>query len=337
VLLARALPGRPVRVQWTREDEMCWSPLGPAMLARVTAGLDAAGRIVTWQQDVWSNGFMGRPTMGGEPRLLALTHLAGSRPMSPAPDGPPANWMGASRNSVPGYDIPDMHVARHLLMDMPIRTSSLRSLGAHLNVFAIESFMDELAAAAGADPVRFRLDHLADPRARRVLTEAAQLAGWDSRARRDGIGFGVAAARYKGVAGYCAAVAEVEVDTSVRLRQLWLAVDVGRVINPDGVRNQVEGGAVQSASWTLREQVRFDRDGITSANWDSYPILRFTEVPEVTVRIVDAPCEDETGAGELAAGPVAGAIGNAVADAVGVRVRDLPLTSAQIVRAIEAS
>ena len=148
VLLARAMPGRAVRVQWTREDEMCWSPLGSAMLARLSAGLDAGGRIVTWRQDVWSNGFMGRPTMGGDPRLLALTHLEGGRPMSPAPDFQAANWMGASRNSVPGYDIPAVHVTRHRLLDMPIRTSSLRSLGAHLNVFAIESFMDELAAAA---------------------------------------------------------------------------------------------------------------------------------------------------------------------------------------------
>jgi CO/xanthine dehydrogenase Mo-binding subunit/aerobic-type carbon monoxide dehydrogenase small subunit (CoxS/CutS family) len=337
VLLARAAAGRPVRVQWTREDEMRWAPFGPAMLAQLSAGLDPAGRIVTWRQDVWSNGFVGRPGTGGEPRLLALTHLAGGPPMPPAPDGPPTGAMGSTRNAVPGYRIPDLHVTRHRLLDMPIRTSSLRSLGAHLNVFAIESFMDELAAEADADPVRFRLDHLADPRARRVLAEAAQLASWGDRARRDGTGFGVAVARYKGVAGYCAAVAEVEAETDVRLRRLWLAVDVGRVINPDGVLNQVEGGAVQSASWTLREQVRFDRTQITSANWDSYPILRFTEVPQVTVRIVDAADEEETGAGELAAGPVAGAIGNAVADAVGVRVRDLPLTSAQIVRAIEAS
>ena len=346
VLLARAAAGRPVRVQWTREDEMRWAPFGPAMLAQLSAGLDPAGRIVTWRQDVWSNGFIGRPGSGGEPRLLALTHLAGGRhsgPMPAAPDGAPTGAMGSTRNAVPGYDLPDLHVTRHRLLDMPIRTSSLRSLGAHLNVFAIESFMDELAAAAGADPVRFRLDHLADPRARRVLAEAAQmagwgqLAGWGSRGRRDGTGFGVAVARYKGLAGYCAAVAEVEADTSVQLRRLWLAVDVGRVINPDGVRNQVEGGAVQSASWTLREQVRFDRTQITSANWDSYPILRFTEVPAVTVRIVDSAGEAEVGAGELAAGPVAGAIGNAVADAVGVRVRDLPLTSAQITRAIEAS
>ena len=336
VLLARAAAGRPVRVQWTREDEMRWGPFGPAMLARLSAGLDPAGRIVTWRQDVWSNGFIGRPGTGGEPRLLALTHLVGAPPMPSAPAGAPTGATGSTRNAVPGYHIPDLHVTRHRLLEMPIRTSSLRSLGAHLNVFAIESFMDELAAAAGADPVRFRLDHLADPRARRVLAEVAQLASWGTGGRSDGTGFGVAVARYKGVAGYCAAVAEVEADTDVRLRRLWLAVDVGRVINPDGVRNQVEGGAVQSASWTLREQVRFDRDQITSANWDSYPIMRFTEVPQVVVRIVDSG-EAETGAGELAAGPVAGAIGNAVADAVGVRVRDLPLTSAQIVRAIEAS
>jgi CO/xanthine dehydrogenase Mo-binding subunit len=337
VLLAQAVPGRAIRVQWTREDEMCWSPLGSAMLTRLSAGLDTGGRIVAWRQDVWSNGFMGRPTSGGEPRLLALTQLAGSRPMSPAPDGPPANWMGATRNAVPGYDIPDMHVTRHRLLDMPIRTSSLRSLGAHLNVFAIESVMDELAAAAGADPVGFRLAHLTDPRARRVLTEAADMAGWDTRSHRDGAGYGVGMARYSGIAGYCAAVARVEADTDIRVRRLWLAVDVGRAINPDGVINQVEGGAVQSASWTLREQVRFDRDRITSAAWDSYPILRFTEVPEVAVRIVEAPGEAETGAGEVAQGPVAGAIGNAVADAVGVRVRDLPLTRERVARAVEES
>src|SRR5690348_8938187 len=239
VLLARAGPGCAVRVQWTRADEMCWAPLGPAMLARLSASLDAGGRIVTWRQDVWSNGFMGRPTLGGEPRLLALTHLAGGRPMSPAPDGGPANWMGASRNAVPGYDIPGRQVTRHRRLDMPSRTSSLRSLGAHLNVFAIESFMDELAAAAGADPVRFRLAHLTDPRARQVLTEAADMAGWDTRGHRDGIGYGAAVARYSGVAGFCAAVAQVEADTDIRALRLWLAVDVGRVINPDGVINQV--------------------------------------------------------------------------------------------------
>lgn len=336
VLLARAVPGRPVRVLWTRPDELSWGPLGSAMLARLSAGLDPAGRIQTWRQDVWSHGFVGRPGIGGEPRLLALSHLAGGMPISAALDGVPSGAMGATRNAVPAYDIPDLEVTRHRLLTMPLRTSSLRSLGAFLNVFAIESFMDELAQAAGADPVGFRLAHLSDPRARRVIEEAAAMSGWAARPRPggDGTGFGLAFARYKGVAGYCAAVAEVAADTSVRLRRLWLAVDVGRVINPDGVMNQVEGGAIQSASWALRERVRFDRTRITSVTWESYPILRFTEVPEVIVRIVDAPGEPETGAGELAQGPVAGAIGNAVADAVGVRVRDLPLTTEQVTRAI---
>jgi CO/xanthine dehydrogenase Mo-binding subunit len=261
--------------------------------------------------------------------------------MSPAPDGPPTGAMGSTRNAVPGYDIPDRMIVRHRLLTMPIRTSSLRSLGAFLNVFAIESFMDELAAAAGADPVEFRLAHLTDPRGRRVIEQAAQMSGWSAgggwAGRGDGTGFGLGYARYKGTSGYCAAAARAEADTDVRVSHLWLAVDVGRVINPDGVINQVEGGAVQSASWALRERVSFDRTRITSVNWDTYPILRFTEAPQVHVAIVPAPGERETGAGEVAQGPVAGAIGNAVADAVGVRVRDLPLTRDQVTRAIEES
>ena len=338
VLLARAVPGHPVRVLWRREDEMSWAPLGPAMLARVSAGLDAGGRIASWRQDVWSNGFIGRPGTGGEPRLLALAHRAGGQPISPSADGPPTGAMGSTRNAVPGYDIADRVVVRHRLLTMPIRTSSLRSLGAFLNVFAIESVMDELAAVAGADPLAFRLAHLSDPRGRRVLEQAAELAGWATRpAGADGTGYGLGYARYKGTSGYCAAVARVEAETEVRLTHLWLAVDVGRIINPDGVINQVEGGAIQSASWALRERVRFDRTRITSVNWDSYPILRFTDVPQVEVRLVDAPGERETGAGEVAQGPVAGAIGNAVADAVGARVRDLPLSRDQVARAIADS
>ncbi len=344
VLLARApaCRGRPVRVMWSREDEMAWAPFGPAMLARLSAGLGPGGRIESWRQDVWSNGFLGRPGIGDEPRLLALAHVAGGtahagQPLPAAYDGPATPTIGSVRNSAPGYDIPDLEVTRHRLVTMPVRTSSLRSLGAFLNVFAIESFMDELAAQAGTDPVAFRLAHLSDPRARRVIEQAAAMAGWPARRAGDGTGSGIGYARYKGTSGYCAAVAEVVAGTEVRLRRLWLAVDVGRVISPDGVINQVEGGAIQSASWTLRERVRFDRTRITSVNWDSYPILRFSEVPQVEVRIVGAPGEPETGAGEVAQGPVAGAIGNAVADAVGVRVRDLPLTRDQVIRAIERS
>jgi len=336
VLLARAVPGRPVRVLWSREDEMSWAPLGSAMLARLSAGLDRAGRIVTWRQDVWSNGFIGRPGRGGDPRLLALAHLAGGQPMPPAPDGPPTGAMGSTRNAVPGYGIPDLEVVRHRLLTMPIRTSSLRSLGAFLNVFAIESFMDELAECAGADPVAFRLAHLTDPRAVAVIEEVAEFSGWAGRPAREGTGYGIGYARYKGLAGYCAAVAEVEARDNVRVRRLWLAVDVGTVINPDGVVNQVEGGAVQSTSWAIRERVTFDRARITSLSWDTYPVLRFTEAPEVAVRLV-ASGHPETGAGEIAQGPVAAAIGNALAQAAGVRVRDLPLTREQVIRAIEES
>jgi CO/xanthine dehydrogenase Mo-binding subunit len=267
VLLARKVEGRPVRVQWSREDEMGWAPLGPAMLARLAAGLDGSGRIVTWRQDVWSNGFIGRPGSGGEPRLLAFAHAAGGKPIAPSLDGPPTGAMGSTRNAVPCYDVPDRVITRHRLLDMPIRTSSLRSLGGFLNVFAIESFMDELAAAAGADPVEFRLAHLSDPRARHVIEEAASMSGWAGRIGHhspgEGVGAGMGFARYKGTSGYCAAVAEVEAETSIRVRRLWLAVDVGRVISPDGVINQVEGGAVQSASWVLAERVRFDRTRIT--------------------------------------------------------------------------
>ena len=200
LLLARAVPGRPVRVLWTREDELGWGPVGPAMLARLSAGLDTAGRIVSWRQDVWSNGFIGRPGTGGEPRLLALAHQAGGTPITAALDGPPTGAMGATRNAVPGYDIPDLAVTRHRLLEMPVRTSSLRSLGAFLNVFAIESFMDELAEAAGADPAAFRLAHLSDPRARRVIEEVTAASGWASRlpGRRDRVRPGLRAVQGPG-------------------------------------------------------------------------------------------------------------------------------------------
>ena len=201
-------------------------------------------------------------------------------------------------------------------------------------MFAIESFMDELAECTGADPVAFRLAHLTDPRAVAVVEEVAEFSGWAGRPAREGLGYGIGYARYKGLAGYCAAVAEVEAEDDVHVQRLWLAVDVGTVINPDGVVNQVEGGAVQSTSWAIRERVTFDRARITSLSWDTYPVLRFTEVPEVAVRIV-ASGHPETGAGEIAQGPVAAAIGNALARAAGVRVRDLPLTREQVIRSID--
>ena len=336
VLLARAVPGRPVQVRWSRQDELTWAPFGSAMAIEVTARLDAAGGVAAWSHDVWSQGHTARPGYAGVPGLLAGGHLEQPLPTPPAVDPPHATGGGTTRNAVPLYDVGARCVRGHRVLDGRIRSSAMRSLGAFLNVFAIESFMDELAELTGRDPLDHRLRHLSDERARTVLTTAAEAAGWGSPVP-DGIGRGLGLARYKGRGAYCAVVAEVEAVQDIRVRRLTLAVDLGRVINPDGARFQLEGGAIQATSWTLKERVRFDRHRITSEDWESYPILRFSEVPEVDVHLVDRPDLPSVGAGEAAQGPTAGAIANAVASAVGVRVRDLPLTPESVTAAITDS
>jgi nicotinate dehydrogenase subunit B len=336
VLLARTVPGRPVQVSWSRRDELAWSPFGSAMAVEAEAGLDEHGRIVTWSYDVWSQGHTSRPGYAGTPGLLAAGHLADAADV-PAPDDPPLTaGAGGARNAVPVYEVGSRRIRSHRVLETSIRSSALRSLGAFANVFAIESLMDELAEAAKQDPLTFRLAHLGDERAREVLQTAAAAGGWGERLP-EGAGRGLGLARYKGRGAWCAVVADVEADTEIRVRRMTVAVDVGRVVNPDGVRNQIEGGAVQAASWTLRERVRFNRSRITSDDWETYPILRFGEVPEVDVHLVDRRHEPSLGAGEAAQGPTAGAIANAVAAAVGVRVRDLPITGEAVVAAIEAA
>jgi CO/xanthine dehydrogenase Mo-binding subunit len=333
-LLARAVPGRPVRLQWSREDEMAWAPMGAAQLIDLEADLDAAGEIVAWRHDVWGNGHVSRPGRGSSPRLQAAWQLARPFPRLVAVNPPLAGGGGSERNATPGYDLPAWRITNHRVLTMPIRTSSLRTLGAFANVFAIESFMDELAAERGEDPLAFRLRHLRDPRTRAVLEAAAARAGWHARERREGVGHGLGVARYKGFGAYCAAIAEVETDPDIRVRRLVLAVDVGEAVSPDGVANQIEGGAIQATSWVLKESVRFDRSRITSDTWETYPILRFSEVPAVEVEIIPRPDENPLGAGEAAHGPVAGAIANAVYDALGVRVRETPITRERIVAAM---
>ena len=334
VLLARAVPGVPVQVLWSRQDELSWAPFASAMTADVMATVGADGRLSSWTYDVYSQGHTARPGYAGVPGLLAATTLAEPARYPAAVDPPAANGAGSTRNALPGYDLPRRRITGHRLLETPIRSSAMRALGAYLNVFAIESFLDEAAELAGRDPLDFRLDHLSDPRGRRVLKTAAAAAGWGSP-RGEGVGLGIGYARYKGRGGFCAVVAEVEAETGIAVRRLWIAVDVGRVVNPDGVRNQIEGGAVQSASWTLRERVRFDRRRITSIDWETYPMLRFSEVPRVDVSIVERPGDESLGAGEAAQGPTAAAIANAVAAAIGVRVRHLPLTGEAVVAAIE--
>jgi nicotinate dehydrogenase subunit B len=326
-LIAKALPGVPVRVQWMREQEHLWEPYGPAMVTKVRAALDVTGRIIAWDYELWSNPHSTRPGPAGE--LLAARSLTQAF-IPPTPHVQIALEGSGDRNAIPLYDVPNKHVVWHFLKDMPIRVSALRSLGAYMNVFSIESFMDELALAAGADPVEFRLRHLSDARAREVVALAADKFGWSRAAMPRHRGRGFAFARYKNLAAYCAIACEVEIEPDVgriRMVRAVAAVDAGEIVNPDGIRNQTEGGILQSMSWTLYEAVQFDAMRITSADWSTYPVLRFAAVPEsIGVHLIPRPGQPFLGAGEAAQGPAAAALANAVANAGGLRLRDIPFT-----------
>ncbi len=332
-LLARAAPGgRPVRVQWMRGDEFGWEPFGPAMVMKAKAALGADGRIVDWNYDVWSNTHSTRPDPRGD-NLLASWYLA--EPQKPAPPGiVPQPAGGGDRNAIPLYDFARQRVVHHFIKEMPLRVSALRTLGAYANVFAIESFLDELALAAGADPVAFRLAHLKDPRARAVIEAVAKKAGWKPGERNGGgKGRGIGFAKYKNLATYVAVIADVEVDRAtgkVSVPRAWAAADSGLIINPDGLANQIEGGIIQSTSWTLHEEVKFAPTGIKSRDWLTYPILTMPEAPRVEVELINRPDERPVGAGEASQGPAVAAIANAFAAATGKRMRELPLTAERV-------
>jgi CO/xanthine dehydrogenase Mo-binding subunit len=337
-LIARALPGTPVRVQWMREQEHAWEPFGPAMVTKLKASLDGSGAISDWNFEVWSNTHSMRP--GGAGAMLAAQHMAQSFAV-PAPKPLPLPEGGGDRNAIPIYKFSNAHVVHHFIPAMPVRISAMRALGAYHNVFSIESFMDELADAVGADPVEFRLKHLEDPRGRDVIEKAAQGFGWKmgQKARGDR-GFGFAFARYKNLAAYCAIASEVEVNRETgrpRLVRAVAAVDSGQVVNPDGLINQVEGAVLQSMSWTLYEAVTFDDTRITSIDWQTYPILRFNAVPDsIEVHIINRPGQPFLGSGEIGQGPAAASIANAIANATGKRLRNLPLTRKRIKDAMNA-
>ena len=323
-LIARALPGKPVRVQWMREDEHAWEPYGPAMISRVRAALDAAGNVTGWQYDVWSNTHSTRPGKAGE--LAAAWSV--EKPFRPSPPRAiPQPEGGGDRNAIPLYKFP-ARVTHHFIPEMPLRVSALRALGGYMNVFSIESFVDELAAAAKADPVEFRLRHLDDPRGGDVIRLAAERFGWEAYQKQNGRGRGFAFARYKNLAAYCALAMEVEVEREtgdLRVLRVVAAVDSGEAVNPDGIRNQIEGGILQSLSWSTFEAVMHNDTRITSRDWGTYPILRFSHVPQrLEVHVIDRPGEHFLGTGEAAQGPAAGALANALAHATGVRVRELP-------------
>lgn len=332
-VIALQLPNHCIRVQWRREEEFGFEPVGSAMHITLRAALDGAGKPVDWTADIWSATHVQRPSSGGN----LLTHEAlPTPPPDPRPVDPPeANGGGGTRNGFPLYDFAAKRLIHHLVLRAPVRTSALRGLGALANVFAIECFMDELAARAAIDPVEYRLWQLSDPRARLVLKNLARRCNWWGRgAAGSGRGLGVGFARYKNKAAYAAVAAEVEVDQEVRLLRVWCTADAGLVINPDGARNQLEGGIIQAASMTLKEQVRMEGDGITSLDWSGYPILRFAEVPEIHTEMIDAPDQPTLGMGECTMGPTAAAIGNAVAHALGARIREMPFTRDRIASAL---
>ncbi|MBX3501719.1 MAG: xanthine dehydrogenase family protein molybdopterin-binding subunit [Alphaproteobacteria bacterium] len=333
-LVALRIPDRWIRLQWRREEEFAFEPVGPAMLVTLHVDLNEKGRPVDWTTEIWSPTHVQRPGSGSG-YLLATEALADPPPEVKPTDPPEARGGGGTRNAVPIYDVAAHRIVHHLVQRPPVRTSALRGLGALPNVYAIEMLMDELAAKAGEDPLAYRLSILSEKRARHILERVAGRAGWNARGTGgSGKGLGLAMARYKNRAAYAAVAASVTVQETVKVDRVWCVADAGLVVNPDGARNQLEGGIVQAVSWTLKEQVRLDAQGIASRDWDSYPILRFSEVPEIEVELVDAAGNPPLGVGECTVGPTAAAIGNAVAHALGVRIHDMPLTRERVMAAL---
>jgi len=325
-ILALAAEPDPVRVSWTRTDEHGCEPYGPATLVDMQASLDQNGRIIDWRHETYGFSHAGRPRPMAGYSNLQTTWLR-DPPMQPVPRVPATfPEVGIHRNLEPIYTFPAKHLVKNFVAESPLRTSSLRSLGAFANVFAIESFMDELAVLTGTHPIDFRLTHLEDERARAVLeTLRVQAPAFQET---DGAGRGVALARYKNRQTWCAVLVDLHIgdDAKVCLDEVVIAADAGLVIDPDGLINQLEGGFIQAASWTLKEEVRWNEEGVTTLDWASYPILTFPEIPVIRTYLINRQFEKALGAGEASTGPTPAAIANAIFDAIGIRVRDLPFS-----------
>jgi hypothetical protein len=340
--LAHQVPGRPVRVQWTRQAELGHAPLAPAMVVRVEAGLGADGLLCDWTQTVWGQGHGTRPGRGATPALLGAWQTNTPSPVTLAVNAAMAVGGGSERNAQPPYNVPSVKVVNHRVLNMPFRVSAMRALGAPVNVLAAESVMDELAHLQSQDPLAFRLAHLSGPahaRAAAVLQKAAHMASW-THARPEnapeGWGRGLAYARYKNTGAFCAVVVELVVADKVKLHKVWIAADVGHVVDPDGTINQLEGGALQAASWALCEAAQLSPQGIASNDWIRYPILKFSDMPEVSVALMPGADHASLGSGECSSGPTCAAIANAIFDAIGVRVRSMPFTPDNLMRAIDS-
>lgn len=321
-LMARNCNGRPVRVAWRRKDEFQAGPLSPSMQTTAEGWLANNGRMAGIRVSVASPRHSSRPAGASAPNLRAACHLDSPIPIK-APSKENA-FMGSIRNAAPPYELDSFEVLIRETRAMGYRPSALRSLGAQVNIAAVEALVDELASAAGADPAEFRLAHLKDHRAQAVIERARDLAGGLQGA--SGFHRGMGYSQYKNSSGYCAVIAEVEVDADVRVRRFWAAVDVGVAVDPSGTVNQIEGGILQAASITLKEAVRFEDGRVSAESWDDYPVLTFREVPETHVEVIDNQDSPPLGAGEIAAGPTTAALLNAVARGLGSRPSNLPLT-----------
>src|SRR6266540_3674112 len=334
--LISKLTGKPVRVQWMREDEHGWDPKGPPTLVEISAGLDAQGNIVGWDSELW----VPKADITEWPRTLAAT-FAG------IPQKEAINPGNIHRNLDPSYPFANQKAVAHRLESTPLRPSWIRTPGRMQNTYANEVFIDECAAVAGVDPVEYRLRYLTDPRGIAVLRTAANMAKWDARPspRRDQSGNivrgrGIAYVKYENARTYVAGVAEVEVNKqtgTIRCTRFYVAHDCGQIINPDGVRAQIEGQIIQTVSRTIKEEIKWDRSRVTSVDWESYPILRFPEVPEVVMELINRPNDPTWGVGEPSAVLPAPAISNAVFDAIGVRLRSVPFTPAKVVAATKTT
>ena len=332
VLLSKTLR-QPVRVQWSRQDEHGWDPKGPQQLLDLHAALDAENRLVAWQTEMWI------PANHRGARILLAADAAGIA------QDTGRDAAGIHENGDPSYAVDHVRVQAHWLRDTPLNPSNLRAPGKPANVFAVEGFTDEVAAAAKTDPLAFRLQRISDARAIELLKRGAAAFKWEARpspnpARREGqpmTGRGMAYVRYKQAENYVAIFMELTVEPAsgvIAVRRVLCAHDCGLIVNPDALQNQIEGAVTQTLSRALHEEVRFNASAVTSVDWETYPILRFPELPAIEVLLINRPDQPLWGAGEASAVPVAAALGNALFDATGVRIRRAPLTAARVLEAL---
>jgi nicotinate dehydrogenase subunit B len=328
-LLAYRYKGSPIRVAWSRKDEHCWEPYGSAMLVDIEAGLDEHNNLIYWNYDVYSDAHVKRPgpnTDGSQ--LLASWHLEESFPQ-PETTVPWNNiHLGLGFNAIPLYEIPNRNVNLHRVEPLPLRVSALRSLGAYTNVFAIESFMDELSERINQDPLELRLRYLSDDRAKELLEKVCNVADWYDNRRNENIGTGLGFAQYDNHRSYAVVVVNIEIDDdgTIHCREAFLGGDTGQIIDPAGVRCQLEGGFLQSLSWSLGEEVLYDKEGIQSQDWETYKLLAYNQIPIIETILVDRPGMPFLGCGEAMQGPTVAAIANAVSNVIGVRLRETPFT-----------